>query len=533
MPRKLQFGPLRIACAVLRFSKARSLRFTLLIFTCGCFVSTARTDYLETIGLRAMRRERPLVTGAGVPVAQPEGRETTNTGASARWEINPAYNPAAAFSWTSALGTTTNFPNAVGTESGHANSVATFFFGPGTGVSPGVPRVDSYDADYFIESKVALLSPIPGRVVNQSFILDGVETVDDIYDAYAAQYNVLFVSGMNNIPDTPHSPGTCANGIGVGIISTTGQSSVGPTSDGRAKPDLVAPHPCCSSISTPLVAGGAALLLQAAAENDGGANTASQATNASVIKALLINGAVKSTNWTNGFSRPLDARYGAGVLNIYNSDLQLRGGRRTALATNSVLANSPHPPTSATNNVASLRGWDLSSIQSGVGSDRVAHYYFNLPTNAGAFSATATLVWKVVPPLLANLDLFLYETANNTLVSCSTSSVDNVEHIFVPKLPAGRYDLQVLKRSSIPPGSESYALAFDFSSDRLSIARHDTDVNVSWAASPAGFTLQAAASLDVPIAWQDVSTNSVLSNALNTAAFPASSSRQFFRLFRP
>jgi hypothetical protein len=274
-------------------------------------------------------------------------------------------------------------------------------------------------------------------------------------------------------------------------------------------------------------------LWQAGADNDGGTNTASLATNSATVKALLLNGAVKTTNWTNGFRRPLDARYGAGVLNVYNSDLQLRGGRRAALATNSVLASAPHPPTNETNNIPSLRGWDFSSIQNSVGMDRVAHYYFNLPTNGSAFSATATLVWKKGSGALPNLDLFLYETASNTLVTCSTSSVDNVEHVFVPKLPAGRYDLQVLKRSVVPPGSESYALAFDFAPVKLSMARFGTNVVVAWPASPAGFVLQAATSVDAPGAWQNVSTNSVLSNAMNTATFPAAASMQFFRLYRP
>jgi len=142
-------------------------------------------------------------------------------------------------------------------------------------------------------------------------------------------------------------------------------------------------------------------------------------------------------------------------------------------------------------------------------------------------------VWKKPAAALVNLDLFLYAVSNNALVTCSTSSVDNVEHIFVPKLPAGRYDLQVLKHDVIPPGSEDYALAFDFSPVTLSLARAGTNVVVSWPASPAGFVLQSVSSLNFPIAWQDVTTDSVLSNAMNTVTFSASNSNQFFRLFRP
>lgn len=476
-----------------------------------------------------MRRERPAITGAGVAVGQAEAQESENG-----WEVNPAFNPLAAFSWTSSQGTATNFPNSVGVESGHANAVATQFYGASGGVAPGISRMDSYDADYFFDTIITSKQAIRAEVVNQSWIINTLPstTVDPLYDSYAAMYNVIFVSGMNNIPDTPYAPGTAYNGIGVGFIYTNGQSSVGPTIDGRAKPDIVAPHFCCSSFSTPLVAGAAALLLQAGAANDGGTGTASIATNSATVKALLLNGAVKTTNWTNGVTRPLDARYGAGVLNIYNSDLQLRGGRRVAIATNDVSLNAPHPPTSEASNVASLRGWDFSSIQSGLLNDRGAHYYFDLPTDCAAYSVTATLVWKKGSGALKNLDLFLYGTRSNTLVTQSVSSIDNVEHIFIPSLPAGRYDLQVLKPGGAESGSENYALAFDFSPVKLTSTLSGTNVVIAWPASPAGFTLQAVSSLNSPV-WQNVTNEPALSNSMNTATLPTPATMQFFRLFRP
>ena len=524
---------LRLTFAVMAFSIISHRCAAFLVLAVLGVAAPAWADDNETIGVTALRRERPSLDGSGIPVVQSEAPEGTG-----KFEANPVINPYASFTWYSASGSATNFPNSVGLESVHGNAVGhTFYsYSPDVGIATRVPTVDNYEANYFVEGIIVPLLPIRGQVVNQSWIiLQGGTSFDTQYDGYASLYNVLFVSGTGNVPEPVDSPGSAYNGICVGIISTNYQSAIGPTSDGRAKPDLVAPHFCCSSISTPLVAGAATLLLQAAATNDGGAGTASIATNASVIKALLLNGAVKMTNWTNGFRRPLDARYGAGVLNAYNSDRQLRGGRRAALATNSVGTGTAHPPTGETNNVASLRGWDYSSIQSSVPNDRVAHYYFNLTTNDAAFSATATLVWKKPAGPLANLDLFLYNTANSNLVTCSTSAVDNVEHLFVPKLAAGRYDLQVLKRGGVgQSGTESYALAFDFSPVKISIAKSDTNVVVAWPASPAGFTLQSAASLSLPVAWQEVSAaRFVFSNAQNTATLPASSSMQFFRLFRP
>ena len=502
-------------------------RTTNVLLLFGLLNTAQAASDAETTGLVAMRRERPAIVGTGIPVAQPEGGGVDRT-----FEVNPGLNPSIYFTWTSTLGTATNFPNLVGSESSHANGVATQFYSTDSvGVAPGVPRVDSYDAGYFINFIITPQAGIAARVVNQSFINGGTESA---YDAYAAKFNILFVSGMANEPGTPPPvPGSAYNGIGVGIISASAESSIGPTADGRAKPDLVAPHICCTSFSTPQVAGAAALLLQAAVANEGGPNTVSIATNSAVIKALLLNGAVKMTNWTNGFRRPLDARYGAGVLNMYNSDLQLRGQRHAASATNGVALNAPHPPTGATNTVASVRGWDFSTITSAMMNDRVAHYYFQLPTNSAAHSATATLVWKKGAGTLTNLDLFLYEMTSNTLVTCSTSSVDNVEHLFVPKLPAGRYDLQVLLRGAAQARTESYALAFDFSPVQLTAGLGGTNVVVSWPASPAGFTLQAATTLTAPVTWQNIAAaNSILSNAMNTVTLPASSA-QFFRLARP
>ncbi len=485
----------------------------------------------ETIGLSALRRERPGLTGAGVRVAQPEGE--VGPGA---WQVQPSVNGSVLFTWASDLGLATNYPNAVGSASGHANGVGEVLFGSTYGVAPGVTSVDSYEGNYFINAFVVGLQPIPARIINQSFIITELPStnVDFYYDAYTEQYDVLFISGVNNAPGTPPAPGTAYNSIAVGVYFEGSQSSIGPTIDGRSKPDLVSVEPV-SSTATPDVAGGAALLLQAAAAEDAGPGTAALATNATTIKALLLNGAVKMTNWTNGATRPLDARYGAGVLNIYNSDQQLRGGRFAARATNGVSVGAPHPPTGATNDLPARRGWDVSTIESTVAQDQIAHYCFTLPASSATHAVTATLVWKKIGVgALTNLDLFLYHMASNTLVASSTSAVDNVEHLFVPSLRAGRYDLQVLKRGGAErAGHQSYALAFDFSPTSLTIARSGLNHVLSWPASPAGFSLQSSPSLNDPLLWQAVTNQSALSNAQNTTLLSAGDSTRFFRLFRP
>jgi hypothetical protein len=95
----------------------------------------------------------------------------------------------------------------------------------------------------------------------------------------------------------------------------------------------------------------------------------------------------------------------------------------------------------------------------------VNHYFFDL-SGAPGRTLTATLTWNRQQNQIGinNLDLFLYDANSGSLVASSESIVDNVEHLRVPALPAGRYNLQVLKRGGLGmiSGNESYALAFEF-----------------------------------------------------------------------
>src|SRR6185503_21384835 len=126
--RSWQFVPVRLTSAVPRcraISMAQKAFFVLLLsMAAGVFASDA-----ELIGLTAMRRERPAVTGAGIPVGHPEAQVDTNA-----WEVNPSINSSISFTWTSFSGTSSSFPNPVGLESWHANTVGAQLYGTGTGV---------------------------------------------------------------------------------------------------------------------------------------------------------------------------------------------------------------------------------------------------------------------------------------------------------------------------------------------------------------------------------------------------------------
>ena len=325
----------------------------------GITASAQTLENLDEIGVTLLRAMTTNVNGSGIRVAQTEAELSTNP---PTWEVDPANvgQPESRFSYFSSAGSATTYPNGLGTNSWHAETVATNFYGPAAGVATNIAHVDNYEADYFFNSVINALTPpnINDAVVNQSFIFTGgtisQQQIDSAYDNYAAQYDVLFVSGAGNGgPVNP--PSTCYNGISVGV--SDGTSSYGPTLDnGRSKPDLIAPG-IGTSFSTPYVAGAAAALLQAAARGDGGSDTNSAA-DRRTIKALLLNGAVKPAGWTNSTAAPLDTRYGAGVLNVFNAYEQLAGGKHGYLAASSVAIGGAHPPPGA---AGSNDTWQLAA----------------------------------------------------------------------------------------------------------------------------------------------------------------------------
>jgi len=493
---------------------------------------------LDTIGATLLWQLDPALKGASVSVAQVEA---PGTAVPPDFEVSPdaVGQPASLFTWISDLGSANSFPNSVGGVSAHANLVGGNFFGLTTSPAPQVSHVDNYDANYFVNNFI--LDPtqpsIPARVANQSWIDPGQEaTLDPPYDNYAARYGTIFCSGVGNGGNVA-TPGTCYNGLGVGVYGSS--SAVGPTPDGRCKPDLVAPDVAqapssANSYSIPYVAGAAAVLIQAANRGDGGANT--NAADLRTIKALLLNGAVKPADWTNSTTSPLDLRYGAGILNLFNSWNQLKGGRHSWIETSSNSPETPHPPGANPNNEPVLTGWDYNSITNGGSGpnqlDQVNHYYF-LVTNASTL--TATLVWNRQQSMTSinDLNLFVYDTSTSNLVASSVSSVDNVEQIFLTTLPAGRYDLQVQKAVSPRVSrAETYALAFEFFSLRLSVVPSSSSLMLSWPIAPTGFRLYSAPSLISPT-WAPLNVSSTISNGQNVVSLPISPGNQFFRLQRP
>lgn len=439
----------------------------------------------EKLESRTLFSVPAALNGSGVRVAQVEALVGPTN-----FEVNPtAVNqPASLFTYISGSGTATGTPppNAAGAESSHADSVGQLFYGDGTSAAPGVSHVDNYEADYFINNIIEAANPpnIAAKIINQSFVEtdqsgNPIEdpTTDQAYDNYIAKYNKIIVSSAGN-SGPPDSPSTAYNDISVAAYG--GASSVGPTADGRSKPDITAPAGF-TSLSAPQVSAAAAVLVQAGKQGYGGWNTFA-ATDERLVKALLLNGADKPADWTHTPTQPLDPRYGAGVVDLSNSLAQLEGGQDfLSIPTISSLDGTHTPIWIPFLNSSSTSGWNLSSIVSGSKFDGVNNYLFNVRGSAGSTrSLTATITWnrQVNQTSINNLDLYLYNTDTHTLVSESISSVDNVQELFTSGLAPGHYDLEVVKpggTAGVTAGdvsnSETYALAFNFTGGTSTVAK--------------------------------------------------------------
>ena len=458
----------------------------------------ATAGYLDDIGLTELRARDASLDGSGVTVAQVEASTTAGD-----WQTDPANMGLSsgifAYFYTDSDDTdeiNTEYPDgaefSLSLESSHANNVGLNFFGATTGVAPKVEAIQIFSAGYFFydgktndlgtvvtSTSIIYNSTSTGaKIINQSYVYtDGApdytpteySSNDELFDDYAATHDVLFINGVGNTTGAPPSPATMYNGIAVGLIS--GSSSIGPTDNGRIKPDIAAPSNL-TSYATPYVAGCATLLVQAG--NRGDAGTVTSSTDIRTLKALLLNGATKTTGWTQIDDEPLDRNHGAGALNINRSHLQLAAGQYSEIENNTVTdSGADHLPPSNSSNTASNTGWNLSTLtntstRSGFTRtyyDSTDHYYFNCDaTEASTFNLNATLVWNRNENRSAinNLDLFLYQE-DGTLVASSISSVDNVEHLYELDLAPGRYVLSVYKpESGRDSTSETYALAFNF-----------------------------------------------------------------------
>jgi hypothetical protein len=448
--------------------------------------AVARAD-LNQLGVTQLWQVQPSLTGKGVSVVLAEASHYdevppgSGTFVSQEdFEINSSVANGIPVTYINSTGqTATAFPNNIGFESGHADIVGDNFFGS-HGAARGLAQIYNIEADYYLNHFMAAGNLINARVVNMSFISE-VEKASDrllyeqLLDNYVVQTGTIMVAAAAGKDGKVFFPGSAMNAIAVAQYPVP---SVQTAPDGRSKPDLVV-YADAPSYAAPQVSGVAAVMVQAGVTLFGGSTTVSAATDPRTIKAILLTGAQKPGGWTHTETTPLDARYGAGFAYAYTTYTTLAAGRKSATATTHTASlGGAHD---ALNSGASYgpSGWNLALIsnQAGGTSDAVDHYLLNLP-GPGAYGFTATITWyhpisqsvangddNYTLSGLNNLDLYLYNAATNTRVAASTSLFDNVEHLALFGLPAGQYDLQVLKHGGTGSTSDWISL-----SERYAIA---------------------------------------------------------------
>jgi hypothetical protein len=385
----------------------------------------------------------PIPTGNGVPVSIIENTTTLNTENHLPDPTNSEFS-----------GKTINDVDIGSGISGHATIVGKNLFGNTTSIAPGITQIDAYGLSAWLDSDSGWLSGTPpietNPLQNHSWVywlsnsnfpnpcarMDYAVNRDGFLPIIGL-YNTDF--GDQNIPsEIPDLYGTIYNGITVGVSDGThhyGQTNY--NGSGRTKPEIVAPNQY-TSYATPIVTSAAAFLIDAAGSN-------ATAKDQLVLKAILLAGADKSfaLDWDQTTTRPIDEKYGAGELDIYESYFIQAGGQYDSV------------------NNFEERGWDLKNIGNNWRSGSYT-YSITVPVGFELRQFSTILTWNAsvsnsFTPSLANLALHLRDSSNN-LLQRSDSAVDNVEHIWRDEnnaLAAGDYTLQVTSNRGI-----EYALAW-------------------------------------------------------------------------
>ena len=349
--------------------------------------------------------------------------------------------------------------------SGHATSVGRLLFGNTSSIAPGVTQVDGFDANDWLNNTLFAGGSDPAiegnAIQNHSWIgTTGSDATDEILlqrlDHQIDRDGFVALAGLANggAGALPNLLSNSYNSLAVGI--TNGNHSAGTTSvngPGRTKPDIVAPS-TLTSHATAMTSSAATLLTEAAGGFGSGADESE------TLRAAILAGATKTEfpSWSHTESQPLDATFGAGELNVFNSYQILAGGDFDG--------SNDVPPGSA----VPVSGWDYEAGFADAGSS-VRYYNFEVPTGFTADEISIILTWNArvtdanPSPLtfdpttsLANMDLDFFDSTHSFLeteLAASRSTIDNVEHLHLTGLNEGTYTMRFVSNTD-----QAFALAW-------------------------------------------------------------------------
>jgi hypothetical protein len=294
------------------------------------------------------------------------------------------------------------------------------------GPNPPYNRPASFSSggpnDYF--------DPINGNVNNARQVVDIAAPGENLAAAY---YGVE--TGGNGTTDNP---------------TVSGPGPTGLPSGGLGGPDYYTRgYLSGTSVAAPTVAGGAALLYDAAYSVFA---DSADARDARVMKAVLMNSADKTVGWNNAQSAHPNGL--GGVLTTQGLDNRVgTGGLNLAAAYDQFLTGTTDVAGLLSGNLGAISeiGWDFGQVVSGTTND----YFFDAPLAAGSMF-NATLTWfrdrrindsnTVFDDSFDDLNLELWSVVDGTpasLISESASLYNESEHFSFALPFAGDYALRV------------------------------------------------------------------------------------------
>jgi hypothetical protein len=405
-------------------------------------------------------------------------------------------------------------------------------------------QADIYEFWHFLTTNVVGHIPPDADIITIGFGDQFEDWWTKGIESLAEHHGLIIVAAIGNgtdAHDTVLYPGAGANIIGVGVVDSVNSgdpatnlthfalaypehSSFGPNGNEQCKPDIVAPGNCLvadgnkpnsyeptgnySSFSTPIVSGTIGLLIQKAKQDPNLSPALSPQGGNCLIKAILMNSATKLPYWHKGQLQteddhiaPLDYIQGAGMLNAVGAYEHLIAGQ-----------NQP-------GNV-STTGWDLNQLYSNQDLENI--YKITLTEPADKY-ITATVIWnrhynstypfESEPEKDSDLRLELWavdpnNAGNDYLLDYSDSTIDNIEHIYIPAdHNYTNYEIVVSLNDSDDPGeiaiAQRYALAWNISDKQDSDSIFWYDLNADGIVGEADFAI-------------------LLNNILNSAKSPES-----------
>jgi Subtilase family len=269
------------------------------------------------------------------------------------------------------------------------------------------------------------------------------------FSYYNASGQIVSVAGVR-APVDISAPGVSVVSAYYGGQTGGNNTTLAGSTDLGSNPDAYA-GVSGTSFSSPIVAGGASLVVSAA-KNLPGLSSNPDASRSVVVKSLLLTGADKTTGWSNGLSaagspylkttQSLDWAAGAGAMNLANTF------RLQALGQTDVLGTAQ-----GVTAMVNALGWDYGNARLGVSND----YIIDHPLEGGS-TFTTTLSWMrarewngltgdLFEIAQANLNLSVWSLNPDDsfafIVASSESSYNVVEHLSFSVPSTGRYGIRV------------------------------------------------------------------------------------------